>query len=113
MTNVTLRTEVVELAKLRADALMQGKDRQVRECTHALSRKSMTQYWDGCAKGTEEVANGNEALRMFGASFDPEQVKNARLIEAWATTISCADEFTLFVLIGPLGYIGHKFIKGY
>jgi len=113
MARTVFRTSVVELAKLRADALMQENEKKAAACSQALSKKGLYQHEEACAKGAKEIAIRNTSLSMRGASFDSEQAKAAKMIDAWATNFACEDEFTLFVLIGPEGYVTHRIVNGF
>ena len=109
MTDQSLRTQVVELAKLHADAMAQGNTKKSNECSNRIQAKQLHHI---------PIANSyfpevNYMLKCFNATFDPEMIVNATAIEGWGTNFSCPDEFTLFVLRGPDGYMAHRIIKGY
>jgi len=113
MTNDSFSTAVVELAKLRADALAEDNTKKSMECALRLRDKYMHPLEEGCSETSCKISEINTQLQWFKAAFDPDMLKTATAIEAWGTDSNCQDEFTLFVLIGPQGYVAHRIIKGY
>jgi len=109
MTDQSLRTQVVELAKLHADAMAQGNTKKANECGNRIQAKQLHQI----PIVDVRIPEINYILKCFKATFDPEMISNATAIEGWGTNLSCSDEFTLFVLRGSDGYMAHRIINGY
>jgi len=103
-----MKTKIVEILKLKADAIAIGNQKQVSECDQKLRQLNLYQYNQG-----ESVQTANENLRCFKASFSDKQIQDALAVEVWATEFNCPDEFCIAVLVGKNGYIGHRIIEGY
>ena len=113
MSDQSLRTQVIELAKLRADAIAQGNIKKADECAHRIQAKQLHQMVQGTCDERIKILAVNMDLEFFDKGFDPKHLEQATTIEGWGTNFSCPEEFTFWVLIGPNGYMAHRIIKGY
>ena len=111
MAKIALRASVVELAKVRVNALSEGKEKQAKECQNQIAKKKL--FLSESLDSQTYIEAMNKQLQVLSANFNAEQIKTATRLEIWLTTASCEDEFSLFVLAGENGYIGHRIVKGY
>ena len=110
MAKLALITEVVELAKLHADAIAKGNTKKAKECAKRITDKHIHRMI-GCEDKRLEMAQIQWELECAKMAFDSAMMKQATSIEGWGTNFSCKGEFTLWVLVGPNGYMSHRMIR--
>ena len=69
-----MRTKIIELAKLFAEAKVAGKDKQATQCANELAKRDM--FLAKAHTTSDAIAFENQMLSTFKQTFDAEQAKD-------------------------------------